>query len=79
MGLIGQVKGAKQKLEKAHHVKDPLNYQWVDVDYMAALAQGHGLRMVLVRSELIKRSNLFNEINVRRANQQGHLGYHLGC
>lgn len=39
-GLIGQVKGAKQKPEEVHYVKDPLNYQWVDVDYMAALAQG---------------------------------------
>jgi hypothetical protein len=30
-----------------------------------------------VRSELIKRSNLFNEINVRRANQQGELRCYL--
>ena len=27
----------------------------------------------MVRSEPIKRRNLFNEINVRRANQQGEL------
>ena len=40
MDLIGQVKGAKQKPEEVHYVKDPLNYQWVDVDYMVALATG---------------------------------------
>jgi len=32
----------------------------------------------MVRSELIKGINLFNEINVCRANQQGDLGCYLG-
>jgi len=31
----------------------------------------------MVRSELIKRINLFNEINVCRANQQTHLRCYL--
>ena len=60
MDLIGQVKGAKQKPEEVHYVKDPLNYQWVDVDYMAALAQDQGLRTAKQISE--KRRKIQNEL-----------------
>ena len=70
MGLIGQVKGAKQKPEEVHYVKDPLNDQWVDVDYMAALAQGLEPRTVLNASSNLKLSmEDLQKLSVKRPNK----------
>ena len=53
-----------------HHVHHPLIRKQIMLTYQCVITLSYS---GMVRSELIKRNNLFNKINVRRANQQGEL------
>ena len=70
MGLIGQVKGAKQKLEEVHHIRFLPNYQSIVAGFMVALAHGHGLRKALNASSNLKLNmEDLQKLSVKRPNK----------
>jgi len=70
LGLIGEVKGAKQKPEEVHYVKDQPGYQWVVAGFMVVIVLGLEPRMVLNASSNLKLNmEDLQSLSVKRPNK----------